>query len=72
MKIGKAHRTQSSSLSSANTIGAPIPPAPIGMADRTRKKIIGALCLVSIAYWRRGTSVSKYIGAPNTKNLLKC
>ncbi len=39
-------------------------PAPIVMADRTRKKsakhnlnIIIAPCLVSIAYWRRGTSV---------------
>ena len=38
------------------------------MADRTRKKksakhylnIIGAQCLVSIAYWRRGTSVRQY------------
>jgi hypothetical protein len=39
-------------------------PAPIVMADRTQKKIrktylniIGAQCLASIAYWRRGTSV---------------
>jgi hypothetical protein len=39
MKIGEAHRTQSSSLQSANTIGAPKPPAPIVMADRTQKKI---------------------------------
>jgi hypothetical protein len=38
------------------------------MADRTRKKksakhslnIIGAQCLVNIAYWRRGTSVRQY------------
>jgi hypothetical protein len=31
------------------------------MADRTRKKkIIGALCLDSIAYWRRGTLVRQY------------
>jgi hypothetical protein len=52
MKIGKAHRTQSSSLYSANTIGAPMHPAPIGVADV--KKIIGALCLVRIAYWRGG------------------
>jgi hypothetical protein len=34
------------------------------MADQTQKKIIGALCLVGIAYWRRGTSVRQYIGAP--------
>jgi hypothetical protein len=45
-------------------IGAPMYPAPIVMADRTQKKIIGSLCLVSIAYWRRGTSVRQYIGAP--------
>ena len=38
MKIGEAHRTQSSSLCSANTIGAPMHPAPIGVADRTGKK----------------------------------
>jgi hypothetical protein len=63
MKIGKAHRTQYSSIYSANTIGAPMHPAPIGVADRKRKKKnIGTLCLVSIAYWRRGTSVRQYIG----------
>jgi hypothetical protein len=39
MKIGEAHRTQSSSLYSANIIGAPMHPAPIGVADRTRKNI---------------------------------
>jgi hypothetical protein len=68
MKIGEAHRTQSSSLCSANTIGAPMHPAPIGVADRTGKKsakhnlnIIGAQCLASIAYWRRGTSVRQYL-----------
>jgi hypothetical protein len=67
MKIGEAHKTRSSSLQSANTIGTPMPPAPIVMADRTRKisvkhnlNIIGAQCLVSIAYWRRGTSVCQY------------
>jgi hypothetical protein len=72
MKIGKAHQTQSSSLYSANTIGAQIHPAPIGVADRTGKNIIGALCLVSIAYWRRGTSVRQYIGAqrPHCANIL--
>jgi hypothetical protein len=56
MKIGKAHRTKSSSLYSANTIGAPIYPAPIGVADRTRKKnyrrtVSGEDCLLA-----RGTS----------------
>ncbi len=71
MKIGEAHRTQSSPLYSANTIGAPMHPAPIGVADRTEKQnreqnlnIIGALGLVSIAYWRRGTSVRQHFGAP--------
>jgi hypothetical protein len=52
---------------SSVTIGAPMHPAPIGVAVRTGKKnsakqnvnIIGAQCLVSIAYWRRGD-----IGAP--------
>jgi hypothetical protein len=34
------------------------------MPDRTQKKIIGAPCLVSFAYWRRGTSVRQYIGVP--------
>jgi hypothetical protein len=62
MKIGEAHKTRPSSLQSANTIGTPMSPAPIVMADRTRKKkhnlnIIGAQYLVRIAYWRRGTSV---------------
>jgi hypothetical protein len=39
-------------------------PAPIVMADRTwkeiREKLFCALCLVSIAYWRRGTFVRQY------------
>jgi hypothetical protein len=43
MKIGEAHRTQSSSLQSANTNGAPLPPAPIVMADQTQKKICETL-----------------------------
>jgi hypothetical protein len=51
-------------LYSANTNGAPMHPAPIVMADRTGKKIIGAHCMASIAYWRRGTSVRQYIGVP--------
>jgi hypothetical protein len=70
MKIGEAHQTQSSSLYSANTIRAPMHPAPIGVADRKRKKNIGSLCLVSIAYWRRGTSVLQYIGGPMSPALL--
>jgi hypothetical protein len=37
-------------------IGALMYPAPIVMADRTQKKIIGSLCLVSIAYWRTDTN----------------
>jgi hypothetical protein len=38
MKIGEAYRTQASSLYSATPIGAPMHPAPIVMADRTRNK----------------------------------
>ncbi len=38
MKIGEAHRTQLSSLYSANTIGTPLHPAPIGVADQKSKK----------------------------------
>jgi hypothetical protein len=49
MKIGEAHRTQSSSLYSANTIGAPMHPAPIGVAVRTEKKIRETLFEY---YWR--------------------
>ena len=52
MKIGEAHRTLSSSLYSANTNGAPMHPAPIGMADRTREKnywlaVFGEHCLLA-------------------------
>ncbi len=52
MKIGEAHRAQSSYLKSANTIGAPMHPAPIGVADQTRKKfywctVPGQLCLLA-------------------------
>jgi hypothetical protein len=64
MKIGEAHRTQSSSLYSVNTIGALVHPAPIGVADRTQKKNIGALCLVSIAYWCSDVPRATIIGAP--------
>jgi hypothetical protein len=38
MKIGEALRTLASSLYSATPIGAQMNPAPIGVADRTRKK----------------------------------
>jgi hypothetical protein len=53
MKIGEAHQTQSFSLYSANTIGAPMYPAPIGVADRTRKKnywltVPGEHCLLAL------------------------
>ena len=60
MKIREALRTQESSLYSATPIGAPKHPAPIGVADQHEKKIIGAPCLVSIAYWRRGILVRQY------------
>jgi hypothetical protein len=51
-EIGGAHRTQSSSLYSANTIGTPMHPAPIGVADRKRKKnywltVSGQHCLLA-------------------------
>ncbi len=63
MKIGEAHRTQSSSIYSANTIGAPMHPAPIGVADQKRKRnywltVSGQHCLLSERdigapiYWR--------------------
>jgi hypothetical protein len=63
MKIGEAHRTQSSSLYSANTIGAPMHPAPIGVVDRTQTKkywrtVSGQHCLLAC-----GTSERQYIGA---------
>jgi hypothetical protein len=58
MKIGEAHRTQLSSLYSANRSGGP----------NIKKKIIGALCLVSIAYWRTDTPCANTNGGPNTKN----
>jgi hypothetical protein len=63
MKIGEAHRTQSSYLYSANTIGAPMHPAPIGVADRTPKKnywrtVSGQHCLLA-----QGTLERQYIGA---------
>ncbi len=65
MKIGEAHRTQSSSLYSANTIGAPMHPAPIGVADRTGKKnhwrtVPGQHCLLV-----RGTSARHYYWRTN-------
>jgi hypothetical protein len=66
MKIGEAHRTQSYSLYSANTIGAPMHPAPIGVADRTGKEY----------YWR--TVPGQYcllaegdIGAPSQQKELR-
>jgi hypothetical protein len=46
MKIGEAHRTQSSYC--ANTNGTPMHPALLVMVDLTGKKIIGAQCLVSM------------------------
>jgi hypothetical protein len=61
MKIREALRTQASSLYSATPIGALMHPAPVGVADPTRKKKnFGAPCLVSIAYWRRGILVHQY------------
>ena len=75
MKTGEAHRTQSSSLYSANTIGAPMHPAPIGVADRTGKKILLAHCAWSALpigggghrcakYWRTEAHLRQYIGTP--------
>jgi hypothetical protein len=59
MKIGEANRTQSSSLYSANRSDGP----------NTKKKIIAALCLVSIAYWRTDTPCANTNGGTNTKNV---
>jgi hypothetical protein len=75
MKIGEAHRAQSSYLYSANTIGALIHPAPIGVADRTGKKfywrtVPGHHCLLAEGYigapiyWRTEAPLRQYIGAP--------
>jgi hypothetical protein len=80
MKIGKAHWTQSSSLYSANTIGTPMHPAPIGVADRTRKKtywrtVPGQLCLLAERdirapiYWRTDASPANSISAQKKKHL---
>jgi hypothetical protein len=52
MKIREALRTQASSLYSATPIGAPMHPAPIGVAERTRRKknywrtVLGQYCLL--------------------------
>ncbi len=61
-KHERAHRTQFSYLYSAKTNGALMHPAPLVMADQTWRTNFGAPCLVSIAYWRRGTSLRQYIG----------
>jgi hypothetical protein len=63
MKIGEALRTQASSLYSATPIGAPMHPAPIGVADRTRKKIFWRTVLGQHCLLARGTSERLYIGA---------
>jgi hypothetical protein len=52
MKIGEAYRTQSPSLYSANTIGAPMHPPPIGVADRKKKLL--AHCVSSALPIDRG------------------
>jgi hypothetical protein len=70
MKKGKALRTQASSLHSATPIGAPMNPAPIGLADRTRKKnywrtVPGHHCLLAegdicaLIYWRTDPPVHR-------------
>jgi hypothetical protein len=80
MKIGEAHWTQSSSLYSANTIGAPMHPAPIGVADRTQKitywrTVPGQLCLLAERdirapiYWRTDASPANSISAQKRNTL---
>jgi hypothetical protein len=75
MKIGEVHQSQSSSLYSANTIGAPKHPAPIGVAARTGIKyywrtVPGQQCLLAEGdisapiYWRTEAPLRQYIGAP--------
>jgi hypothetical protein len=75
MKIGEAHRTQASSLYSATPIGALMYPAPIGVADRTRKKKLLEHCVWSAlpigggdigapVYWRTEAPLRQYISAP--------
>ena len=74
MKIGEAHRTQASSLYSTTPIGAPMYPAPIGVADRTREKKLLEDCVWSALpigagdigapfYWRTDEPLRQYIGA---------
>jgi hypothetical protein len=81
MKIGKAHGTQSSSLYSANTIGAPMHPAPIEVADRTRKKnywrtVPGKDCLLAEGdigvpiYWRTDAPPPSITIVPMVSHLL--
>jgi hypothetical protein len=80
MKIGEAHRTQSSSLYSANNIGAPMHPAPIGVANRTRKNtywrtVPGQLCLLAEGdirapiYWRTDATRANSISAQKKEHL---
>jgi hypothetical protein len=59
MQIGEALRTHASSLYSATPIGAPLHPAPIGDADRTRKKKLLANCA-----WSALPTGAGDIGAP--------
>jgi hypothetical protein len=55
MKIGEAHRTQASFLYSATPIGAPMHPAPTGVATKHEKKfakhnwltMLGQHCLLA-------------------------
>jgi hypothetical protein len=76
MKIGEALQTQASSLYSGTPIGAPMRPAPIGVADRTRKKIYWRTVLGQHCLLARGTSERQYIGAPRppcaNKLALRC
>ncbi len=54
MKTGKAHRTQLSSLYSANILAHRCTLRQQEWRTKHGKKIIGALFLVSNAYWRGG------------------
>ncbi len=82
MKIGEAHWTQASSLYSANTIGAPMHPAPIGVADRKRKKkywltVLGQHCLLAEGdigapiYWRTELSAAPFLLADRTQKMYR-
>ncbi len=60
MKIREAHRTQYLPYNPPILLAQWCPLRQYIGGPSTKKKIIGAQCLVNIAYWRRGTLVRQY------------